>query len=191
MEQRTEEWFNARKGRITASNVGAILGVSPYKSPDNVMRDMVNEYQGIKHKFKGNAATNYGTYNEPIALADYEFEYEPVEKCGFFTKGLAFGASPDGLIGLEGLIEIKCPYWLRDNPKPEFKSIDEQPYYYAQIQFQLYCTDRQYCQFYQWSAFGHKLETVWASQEWVDENIPKLVDFYASYLENREILNAA
>lgn len=188
MEQRTPEWYAARVGRITASSVGAILGLSPYMKPQDVMRQMVREYHGAEREFTGNAATEYGVYNEPLALADYEFEYEKVEKCGFFPKGLALGASPDGLIGQEGIIEIKCPYSLRDGG--EFKSIDDQPHYYAQIQFQLYCTNRQYCSFYQWSAHGHKLETVWRNDDWLDEYLPIIGDFYARYLVEREQPNA-
>jgi putative phage-type endonuclease len=190
IEQRTPEWFSARKGRITASSVGAILGLSPFMKPKDVMRQMVREYHGEEREFQGNAATNYGTNHEPLALADYELQYNKVELCGFYTKGTALGASPDGLIGDDGLIEIKCPYSLKDKLEPQFKSIDEQPHYYAQIQFQLYCTDRTWCDFYQWSARVHKLERVEINEEWLDKNLPKLGDFYAEYLIEREQPNA-
>jgi putative phage-type endonuclease len=190
IEQRTTEWFAARKGRITASSVGAILGLSPFMKPKDVMRQMVREYHGAEREFQGNAATNYGTNHEPLALADYELQYNKVELCGFYTKGTALGASPDGLIGDDGLIEIKCPYSLKDQLEPQFKSIDEQPHYYAQIQFQLYCTDRKWCDFYQWSARFHKLERVEINEEWLDKNLPKLGDFYVEYLFEREQPNS-
>ena len=74
-QQRTEEWFEKRKGRITGSNVGAILGRSPFMKRKDVMRNMVREYHGYPSEFTGNIATNYGTHNEPIALADYELKY--------------------------------------------------------------------------------------------------------------------
>lgn len=191
-EQRTEEWFKARENRITGSIVGAILGLSPFMKPKDVMRQMVREYHGAERESQGNAATNYGTNHEPLALADYELQYNKVELCGFYTKGTALGASPDGLIDDDGLglIEIKCPYSLKDKIDPQFKSIDEQPHYYAQIQFQLYCTDRKWCDFYQWSAHGHKLERVEINEAWLDENLPKLGDFYAKYLIEREQPNA-
>ena len=60
MEQRTPEWYEARKGRITASSVGAILGLSPHAKPDDVMRRMIREYQGLEPEFTGNTATEYG-----------------------------------------------------------------------------------------------------------------------------------
>ena len=59
-EQRSEEWFDARKDKITASNVGAILGLSPYKKPDDVMREMVRAHFGAEREFTGNAATQWG-----------------------------------------------------------------------------------------------------------------------------------
>lgn len=52
MEQRSEEWFEARKNRITASAVGAILGNAPYATRDDVMRRMVREYHGARANLK-------------------------------------------------------------------------------------------------------------------------------------------
>ena len=179
--QRSDEWFRARTNRITASSVGAILGLSPFMRPKDVMRQMVREYHGAEREFKGNVATDYGVKHEPLALADYQMQYNNVELCGFYEKGSCFGASPDGLINKDGLIEIKCPYGLKDDPNPQFKSIHDQPHYYAQIQFQLYCTDRKFCDFYQWSAYGDKLERVDYDEAWIDENLPKLQEFYEDY----------
>ena len=184
MEQRTPEWFNARKGLVTASSVGAILGLSPYMKKADVMRRMIREYQGLEPEFTGNPATQYGTAFESIALADYSLEHHRVHLCGFFKLNDWMGASPDGLIGEDGIIEIKCPYSLRDGG--EFKSINEQPHYYSQIQIQLLCTDRKWCDFYQWSAHGSKLETVYRNDEWIASNIIVLSDFYQEYLAIRD-----
>jgi len=152
-QQRTEEWFEKRKNRVTGSNVGAILGLSPFMKREDVMRDMVRQYHNASSEFTGNPATNYGTYNEPNALADYELKFDKkVELTGFHTYEDWLGASPDGLIDTDGLIEIKCPYGLRDKNPPEFKSIDYQTHYWLQIQIQLLVTGRQWCHFYQWSA---------------------------------------
>ena len=110
MEQRSKEWFKAREGRITGSSVGAILGYSPFMSPDDVMRRMVREYHGAESEFKGNAATEWGTLNEPGACVEYEMETgSTVELCGFYKYEHWLGASPDGLIGSNGLVEFKCP----------------------------------------------------------------------------------
>ena len=185
MEKRTPEWFSARKGRVTGSKVGAILGLSPWSTADEILRTMVREYHGAEREFTGNVATEWGTANEPGAMLDYELETGNTIIPAFFeTRGDIFGASPDGYIGEDGLIEIKCPYSKRDADSPDaFKPLEDQPYYYAQIQFQLYCTGRQWCDFYQWSPRAQRLERVDYSPEWIAENLPRLEAFHARYLE--------
>ena len=113
MEQRSAEWFAARLNRVTGSAIGAILGLSPFATPADVMRRMVREYHGQESEFKGNVATEYGQQNEQNAIADYEMQSgNKVQECGFFVHPDFewLGASPDGLIGDDGLIEVKCPY---------------------------------------------------------------------------------
>ena len=96
-QQRTKEWFAARKGRITGSAVGGILGVSKYSKPSEILRRMVREYHGQPSEFSGNVATEYGTINEPNALADYELETgNTVVEVGFIQFNDWLGASPDG-----------------------------------------------------------------------------------------------
>ena len=190
-QQRTEEWFKKRAGRVTGSSVGAILGLSPFMKQEDVMRNMVRQYHGYPSEFKGNTATSYGTYNEPNALADYELQFDTkVIETGFHTFEDWLGASPDGLIGNDGLIEIKCPYGLRDKNPPEFKSIDYQTHYWLQIQIQLFVTGRQWCHFYQWSAHGYKLEEVAFNDLAIEEYLPKLKQFYNEYLVERELPQA-
>jgi putative phage-type endonuclease len=191
MEQRTEEWFTARKNRVTGSSVGAILGKSPFMKPEDVMRNMVRQYHGYPSEFKGNVATNYGNENEAIALADYQLKHnKKVELTGFHNYEDWLGASPDGLINDDGLIEIKCPYGQRDKFPPEFKSIDYQTHYWLQIQIQLFVTGREWCHFYQWSAHGEMLETVWANPLAIDKFLPELRAFYDKYLVERELPQA-
>lgn len=191
MEQRSKKWFAARKNRITGSAVGAILGLSPWQKPSDVMRRMVREYLGEPSEFNGNPATEYGTRNEPNALIDYQMESgQKYEECGFILHSDWLGASPDGLIGDDGLVEIKCPFGLRNDADPQFKSISEQPHYYAQIQIQLLATNRKWCDLYQWSAYGSRLETVNFDPIWIEETLPKLKAFYDEYLVERESENA-
>jgi len=187
MEQRTDAWYQARKGRITASQVGAILGNAPYATRADVMRRMVREWHGAPSEFEGNIATEYGTRNEAGALTEYIMETgEDVEAVGFVTREDWAGCSPDGLIGIDGGIEIKCPFGLRKDETPAFKSIFDQPHYYDQVQFSLWVTERDWWHFYQWSPRGTMLERMYASEDWRDENLPKLRQFYAEYLAERE-----
>ena len=187
MEQRTEEWHEARKGRITASQVGAILGNAPYATRADVMRRMVREWHGAPAEFEGNIATEYGTRNEAGALTEYIMETgERVDAVGFVTREDWAGCSPDGLIGDDGGLEIKCPFGLRKDETPAFKSISDQPHYYDQVQFSLWVTGRDWWRFYQWSPRGTMLERMYASEDWRDENLPKLRQFYSEYLAERE-----
>lgn len=187
MEQHSPEWFLARKNRITGSAVGSILGLSPWQKPHEVMRRMVREYLDQPSEFSGNPATEYGTLNEPNALADYQMETgQLVDPVGFILHDDWLGASPDGLIGEDGLIEIKCPFGLRNAPTPQFKTAKEQEHYYAQMQIQMLCTGRKWCDFYQWSAYGSKLEHVELDPIWIEDNVPRLRAFYEHYLQERE-----
>jgi len=187
MEQRSPEWFEARKGRITASSVGAILGLAPYSTRADVMRRMVREWHGAESEFDGNIATEYGNNNEAGAMVEYQMETgNKVEAVGLVTREDWAVASPDGLIGDKWLLEIKCPFGKRKDAVPEFKSIAEQPHYYAQVQFQLWVTGREWCHFYQWATGGTLTERVEFDHEWHAENMPKLRQFYEEYLAERE-----
>lgn len=188
MEQRSKEWFEARKNRITASMVGAILGVAPYMTRDDAMRAMVRESLGAEREFKGNIATDYGTNNEAGALIDYRIETgREVEEVGFIQYEDWAGCSPDGLIGELGGVEAKCPYGLRKAEKPvPFKTLEEQPHYYAQVQFSLFITGRSFWDFFQWAPKDTKHETALPDQSWVDDNIPRLKQFYAEFLHERD-----
>lgn len=191
MEQRSEEWFKAREGRITGSAIGAILGLSPFASPDDVMRRMVREYHGQPSEFKGNIATQWGIDNEPNALSDFVMQYDEVVECGFYVHPQIewLGASPDGLIGKDTLIEIKCPFGKRHDADG-FKPIEQQQHYYAQMQYQMFCTGRTKTEFYQWSPYGDNLEHVNYDPIFIEQTLPKLEQFYQKYLEERKTENA-
>lgn len=187
IKQRTEAWLQQRRGLITASNVGAILGIDPYRTADDVMRQMVRDWHGEDREFTGNAATDWGVFNEKTAREQFEMLYVPVMECGFFVSEEHpwLGASPDGLIMFNGLLEIKAPYGLRNEQNPVFKTVAEQPHYYAQMQIQMLVTDRYYCHFYQWAPNGDNHKLVQFDKYWISENLPKLKEFYDRYLFER------
>lgn len=186
-EQRTAEWFEQRKHKITGSRVGAILGLSPFSSPNKIMQEMIDDYKGVAKPFESNPALDYGVYNEPNALASFMQETGFKVKEAYFEVSKEYdwlGASPDGYIGRESLVELKCPFSKKDSS--EFKSLLEQEHYYAQVQIQLLVTGRKKCYFFQWSPVGTMLETVRIDQNWLEINIPKLKAFYDKYLELRD-----
>ena len=187
MEQRSEEWFKVRKGRITGSSVGAILGMSPFTKPKDIMRRMVRDWYGAPSEFTGNVATDWGVTNESGAVAQYEMKTgNVVEACAFYMMDDWLGASPDGLIGSTGLLEVKCPYGLRNKIPPVFKTAKMQMHYYGQMQIQMYVTGRSWCDFYQWSPNGDELEKVLFDKPYTDTALMALKRFYNEYLIERE-----
>lgn len=181
MEQRSEEWFKARVGVITGSRVGAILGVNPYQSADDVLRDMVREHFGAEKEFTGNAATNHGEKMEPVALAFYEkHSGNKVEQTGivFHEEYSWLGASPDGLIGIDGGLEIKCPYWAKQP-----YSVHEKPSYYAQCQHVMAVCDLDWMDFLCYiSEDNFLLERLQRETNWFRDNFKKLEAFHSRYL---------
>ena len=178
-EQRTPEWHESRVGKITASRVGAILGLSKYRTADDVLRDMVREHFGMPREFVGNEATEYGQAHEADALAAYEQRYAVmVEPCGLILHPQYgfLAASPDGLLGERGLVECKCPYRARyTTPSAE---------YVAQMQLQMLCTERDWCDFVIWRQ-GEPIitERVMRDPDWLTSNVEALSNFMLEYDE--------
>ena len=191
MEQRSEEWFNIRKGRVTGSAVGAILGIAPFAKQSDILRRMVRDWHKYPSEFTGNIATRWGVQNEPGALIEYEMVTgNTVEPCAFYQYEHWLGASPDGLVGDRGLVEIKCPFGIRNKNPPIFKTAAMQTHYYAQMQVQLFCTEREWCDFYQWTPNGDSVERVNLDENLLATVLPVLRSFYEKYLIERELPNA-
>jgi putative phage-type endonuclease len=185
MKQNTPEWYAARKSRITGSNVGAILGLNPYRTAEDVLRAMVRDYHNAESEFTGNAATAHGSFHEDGAVIDYQMVTgHNVQECGFIVhpEHEWLGASPDRFVGNDGLLEIKCPYSQREKLIPEFKSAKAQPHYFAQMQIEMACAQRSWCDFFQWSPSGADLARVFFDAEWFADALPKLRGFYDLYL---------
>lgn len=167
LAQGTHEWRQARVGKVTGSRIGAILGVSPFTTRKKVMREMVDEMLGNIHDIS-NPAMDWGNEHEDEAAKMYEFLYagaSGVHKTGFWEQG-DLGASPDRLVGEDGLLEIKCPYGIREDKAPKFKSIDDMPHYWHQIQLQLWVTGRKWCHFFQWTPEDSDCQLVEFDPEW-------------------------
>jgi putative phage-type endonuclease len=177
-----------RKGRITGSAVGAILGMSPWMSPDDVMRRMVRDWHNAEPEFTGNQATAYGQFHEAGAIVDFEMATgKKVKPSQFYKYGDWLGATPDGEIGEDGLIEVKCPYSLRNTDgDPKFKSIHDQPHYYAQLQIEMLCAGKKHVEFFQWSPKGSELDNIDFDQIWLEQHMPALMKFYERYLVERD-----
>lgn len=182
-EQGSAGWHKQRVGRVTGSRAGAILGLSPYQTREDVLRQMVREYHGAEDEVKDNPAFAWGRANEATATGIFEMRTGiNVDKCGFFEYEDWAGASPDGLIGKDAVFECKCPFGLRKEQHPAFKCLREQPHYYAQLQMEMLCTGRDKAWFFQWAPNDNTGETAYRDENWLATAIPELKAFHAEYL---------
>jgi len=179
-EQRSDAWFEARKDKITASNVGAILGLSPYADRDSVMRSMVRDHYGATREFTGNIATQWGEDNESEAIAALERDQGVfVQSCGLIDHHSLdwLAASPDGLVDSDTVIEVKCPF------RKEVFNLGSRPDYMAQIQIQICCSERTKGLFGVWVPGHIEVTPVEIDAFWLAEVIPILKAFHDEYLE--------
>lgn len=151
MEQRTEEWFSARLGKVTASRVADVL--AKIKSGESASRKnykmelVVQRLTNKQGESFTNAAMEWGTEQEPFARMAYEAHTGTfVKEEGFVDHPTieGFGCSPDGIVG-EGLIEIKCP-----NTANHIETVLENKVpskYIPQMQCQMACTGAKWCDF--------------------------------------------
>ncbi len=152
IEQGTVEWLELRKGKVTASRVADIMAktkTSTSTSRGNYLIELA--LQRVTGKIQEsfiNDAMQWGMDQESSARVAYEVKTNNfVDKIAFFDHPSIhnFGCSPDGLVGDDGLVEIKCPnsatHWgyLKDGKAPAK--------YIMQIQTQLACTCRAWCDF--------------------------------------------
>lgn len=152
IEQRTDEWFAARLGKVTASKVSDVMARTKTgysASRENYMAQLVVEQiTGTRQESFTNSAMQWGTDQEPFARGAYEAATgNMVEEVGFVnhpTIEMA-GASPDGLVGDDGCVEIKCPNTATMIETLLTGTIPQK--YFAQMQFQMACADRSWCDY--------------------------------------------
>lgn len=161
MLQRTEEWYAARLGKATASRVHDIVAATKSggytAGRKNYLSELVRErLSGMPYPQYVNAAMNHGTEYEPEARFRYALATgAEIEEVGFVLhpKVIHAGASPDGLVGSDGLVEIKCPH----SPGTHLDflltgKID--PNYIDQMWWQMACTGRRWCDYVSYDPRG-------------------------------------
>lgn len=152
VEQGTPEWFAARLGNVTASRVADVIAKtkSGYSaSRENYMAQLICERMtNTVAESYTNAAMQWGTETEPLARAAYESLADVlVDEVGYVQHPRIerAGASPDGLIGLFGLLEIKCPNTATHIDTLITEQVPTK--YITQMQWQMVCTGRAWCDF--------------------------------------------
>ena len=134
-DQGTPEWFEARLGKATASNFSRIITAKTGKlsaQVDDYIAEMIAEESGdAPPAWGGNEHTERGHELEPVARHWYEFDHDvTVDQVGMIVDDSGvIAASPDGLIGDDGGLEIKCPmgkthvkYLIRGELPDEYKA---------------------------------------------------------------------
>jgi putative phage-type endonuclease len=149
MEQRTTEWHQARLGKVTASRVSEVIAKGKGATRDSYMADLIVErLTGQRGGGFSTAHMEWGTEQEPHARAAYSARTgELVEEVGFIQHPRLehAGASPDGLVNDEGLVEFKCP--ATSTHLDTLLAGEVPTKYIPQIQFQMACTGRKWCDF--------------------------------------------
>lgn len=159
LQQGTDEWLKARAGKATASRMSDLLARTKSgwgASRANYAAELVAErLTGEPAKMFVNDAMRRGTEKEPEARTAYElWAGVNVQEVGFVphpTIAMS-GASPDGLIDADGMIEIKCP-----NTATHIETLLGEPIadkYMKQVQWQLACTGRAWCD---WVSYDDRL----------------------------------
>lgn len=152
MEQRTDEWYEARLGKVTASRVADVIAKtkSGYStSRANYMADLVCERLTRKRgdSFQS-AAILWGVEQEANARTAYEVSTGAlVVETGFIPHGsiAMSGASPDGFVNEDGMVELKCP--LSATHIETLLGGVVPGKYITQMQWQMACTGRQWCDY--------------------------------------------
>jgi putative phage-type endonuclease len=186
IEQGSEAWMQLRSGKVTASKVSDVMSAITTAGYRNYLADLVVErLTGNKTESFTNAAMQWGVDQEPLARAEYEV------KTGNFVDQIAFvdhptivnfGCSPDGLVGEDGLIEIKCP---NTATHIDYVMQDKVPTKYVpQIQCQLAVTGRKWCDFVSFDPrLPDGLQMLIVRLERDDEYIEKLEDRVVKFLD--------
>jgi putative phage-type endonuclease len=151
IKQGTPEWLEARYGNASASRIHDVIAKtkSGYSaSRDNYLTQLVLERFGVFDEGFTSKEMEWGTEQEPFARMTYEIETgNIIHEAGYILHPTInhSGASPDGCIGSDGLIEIKCP-----NTKTHFDYLlAEKPptKYIPQMAWQMACTGAKWCDF--------------------------------------------
>ena len=192
-------WHEHRRGRLTASKFGAICKTSIDKPSKSIVKEII-----CGGTVPNTPAVQWGRKNEMKALAAYiqvsnikHGSSLEVLKCGLLISSVAphLGASADGQVSCNccgtGVLEIKCPYSIRDkspvcasyivNVDGQFQLSRKHDYYY-QVQGQMCTFDCSYCDFVCWTTIDIYIERIYFDDEFVSVMVPKLDAFFRNVI---------
>jgi predicted phage-related endonuclease len=156
IKQNSEEWLAVKIGKFSASAAADLLmdkkTVGYRKLIDKIVEERMTGNPTESKTFSGNGFTERGHELEPVAREDYEFRsFNDVIQVGVVELDDWTLCSPDGLIGENGLLQIKCPIF---NTQKEYLKTQKVPgEYYKQMIFELFVTGREYNIFYSYHPY--------------------------------------
>lgn len=169
-EQGTPEWLNIRAGKFTASTFSDLFAKETTQAYQNAINDVVyGKLTGEPVESYTNDIMKRGSELEPFAREQYELEtFNKVNQVGFIELNEWVGYSPDGLIGEDGLIEIKCTLHSALIGYHSGNKIPSK--YFYQMQGGLWVSGREWCDFYVWHPkIKPYLERVFRSEKDIEE----------------------
>lgn len=185
-------WHLARRGRLTASNFGSVLRAK--RVTPSLLKRLLGEYDLSRVK-----AIQWGVNNEAEAVKAFtNLTGETVKETGIWLDGSGIlGASPDGIVAGDSVLEVKCPYTERNmtieeavNTSPNFclkktesgqYALKEEHVYWHQVQGEIHFSHRMFCYFVVWTCKDVVVLKISKDELW-SENISKLTQFYFEHL---------
>ena len=182
-QQRTHAWHTERRGRLTASNLGYLVG----QGSDLCSSPQAYKKIGGTGQYKDSCtvpALHWGTVNEPNAIMEYmRVTGNLVEATGFKVHPVInwLGGSPDGLVGNDGMIEAKCPFYKKRDGSSRLHD-EVKRNYYCQINALLEVFDRQWCDYVVWTPNeGMRIMRVYRDRELFDFLLGHYSQIYACF----------
>ena len=151
-DQRSNEWLEQRYGKFTSSEIHKLLGVRGLgETGKNYAIDKaIEQLYGQMNENFVSYDMQRGIEQEPLAFEKFKdivsLDFLEVEKCGFIELNENTGSSPDGLVSDDAILEIKCPNSINFFKVVATGEIDSK--YFAQMQHQMYCTNRSKAYFF-------------------------------------------
>lgn len=190
-EQKSPEWYAARRGIPTASEFSNIITPKRMEyasAADTYINVLIDELvrPDYAESFKGNRHTERGILLEPDARESYAFTYDVAPKqVGFIlSDDRKMGVSPDSVINDDGLLEIKCPdgakhvAWIRAGVVPD----EHKP----QVHGALIITEREWCDFHSYCP-GYPDFTIRVYQDMYTEALRKHLTRFLAELEDAKL----
>ncbi len=185
MEQRSPEWYANRAGVLTASRVNPVLN-GRTDGKDTIRLELALERLYGCRQYESqylSAAVQRGVDLEDDARKAYENNFGvDVKDVGLVLHPVIsyLGASPDGLVGDDGLIEIKCLGFLPHYKPYIYGKRCIKPEYRSQMLLQLMCTDRKWCDYVGYNPDEERpfyTIRIHRNDEEIEKAVPKILDF--------------